>query len=194
MIWVSIREQKLFAAWPLPEAPGPLAGALVWKVIDDWRVGCFVCSTSAAEPSQVDGSLGTPLGLHAVADRIGESAPLGAEFRGRVPVGATQLPAEPHEPNRITTRILRLRGLEPGWNAGEVSLGDLPPREVVRAGICGPDEVVSVDSYRRYIYLHGTNHERKLGTPFSAGCVLLGNLTIAELFPAIPTGTPVLIE
>ncbi|MFH1497146.1 MAG: L,D-transpeptidase, partial [Verrucomicrobiota bacterium] len=77
--------------------------------------------------------------------------------------------------NLITSRILWLRGLEPGVNAGLNAEGD------------------TVDTYERYIYIHGTNHEDKLGTPQSAGCVLMGNLDIIALYDEVRVGDQVLI-
>jgi len=133
----------------------------------------YVVSTSREPPSCIENSLGTPTGLHAVADKIGAGAPAGMVFKGRVPVGWTwpETPAAQRYVNLITTRILRLRGLEPGHNAG-------PGR----------------DSYDRYIYLHGTNQPGKLGTPNSHGCVLLSDAEVTELFDAVPEGSLVWIE
>ena len=51
----------------------------------------------------------------------------------------------------------------------------------------------AVDTHARYIYIHGTNHEDKLGTPLSAGCVLMGNHEIVELYETVRTGDLVLI-
>lgn len=133
----------------------------------------FKISTSKNPPSCVADSEGTPDGLHVVADRIGADAPLGTVFKGRVSTGRlfSEMPTDEQIRNLITTRILRLRGLEPGHNAGE-----------------------GCDSYNRYIYIHGTNHEDRLGTPQSAGCVLMANAEIAALFPLIPSGTIVSIQ
>jgi hypothetical protein len=89
-----------------------------------------------------------------------------------VPTGRhfSELPAAEQQKNLITTRILWLRGLEPGTNAG----GD-------------------VDTHSRYIYLHGTNHENRIGQPASAGCVLLRNLDIIELYEEVRVGDQVWI-
>ncbi len=137
------------------------------------KVREYVVSTSRAAPSCVENSLGTPLGLHVVADKIGAGAPAGTVFKGRKPVGWTwrEAPAAEAAHNLITTRILRLRGLEPGQNAG-------PGR----------------DTYDRYIYIHGTNQPEKLGTPNSHGCVLLSDAEVAELFEAVPEGSLVWVE
>jgi lipoprotein-anchoring transpeptidase ErfK/SrfK len=39
-----------------------------------------------------------------------------------------------------------------------------------------------VDSYQRYIYIHGTNQEQRLGRPASHGCIRLGNDDMLALF------------
>ena len=75
-----------------------------------------------------------------------------------------------NEENLITTRILWLRGLEPGVNQGG-----------------------EVDSHDRYIYIHGTNHEDRIGTPQSAGCILMRNLDIIALFDEVRVGDQVWI-
>lgn len=130
-------------------------------------------STSRRPPSNVKNSLGTPRGLHQIAEKIGAGAPPGTVFKGRVNLGQhfNELSDEENEKNLITTRILWLRGLEPGINAG----GD-------------------VDTYERYIYIHGTNHEHRLGTPASSGCVQMNNIEIAGLFDEVRTGDLVWIE
>lgn len=135
-------------------------------------VKSYVVSTSLRPPSNVKNSLGTPRGLHEIAEKHGAGAPPGIVFVSRVSTGQhfSELPASEQEKNLVTTRILWLRGLEPGVNAG----GD-------------------VDTYSRYVYLHGTNQEAKLGTPSSAGCVVMGNLDVIELFDQVRVRDQVLI-
>ncbi len=137
-----------------------------------------VVSTSRRPPSNVKDSLGTPRGLHEIAERIGAGAPPGIVFKARVNTGRhySELGAEEHEKNLITTRILWLRGLEPGVNAGTNAAAE------------------SVDSHARYIYIHGTNHEERLGMPASSGCVQMRNTEIIELYDAVRTGDHVWIE
>lgn len=149
ILWVSILEQKMFL------------------FRDETVEQSLNISTSRRPPSNVENSLGTPWGLHMVSEKIGESAPHGMIFKGRVAQGKTyhDLPEAQEVENLITSRILRLKGLEPGVNQG--------------AGI---------DSWERYIYLHGTNREDLLGTPFSSGCILMNNQEIIDLFPKIPVG------
>jgi hypothetical protein len=136
-------------------------------------VKAYPISTSARPPSNLRHSLGTPRGLHEIAERIGAGQPPGMVFRSRVPTGQhyRELSDDENVGNLITSRILWLRGLEPGLNCGE-----------------------NVDSYQRYIYLHGTNHEDRIGTPASGGCVLLRNLDLVELYEHVRAGDWVWIE
>ena len=136
-------------------------------------VKSYIVSTSKRPPSNVKHSLGTPRGLHAIAERIGAGQPPGMVFKSRVPTGKhySELVDAATNENLITSRILWLRGLESGVNAGE-----------------------EVDTYSRYIYIHGTNHEDRLGEPLSAGCVLMRNLDIIELYENVRAGDHVLIQ
>ena len=132
----------------------------------------YAISTSKRPPSNVKHSLGTPRGLHTIAERIGAGQPPGVVFKSRVSTGehySEVVDAATHE-NLITSRILWLRGLEPGVNAG----GD-------------------VDTYERYIYIHGTNHESRIGESLSAGCVLMRNADIVELYEQVRAGDLVYI-
>jgi hypothetical protein len=133
-------------------------------------VKSYVISTSLRPPSNVRDSLGTPRGLHEIAERIGDGQPPGVVFKARVPTGRHFAEFPDAGPNLITTRILWLRGLEPGANQGG-----------------------EVDSHQRYIYIHGTNHEERIGEPFSGGCVLMRNLEVIELYDQVRTGDQVLI-
>ena len=130
-------------------------------------VKSYVVSTSKRPPSNIKDSLGTPRGLHEIAERIGAGQPPGMVFKARVPTGKHyfEYPDAGAGLDLITGRILWLRGLEPGVNRG----GD-------------------VDTYARYVYLHGTNHEDRIGEPLSSGCVLLRNADIVELYEEVRAG------
>ena len=132
----------------------------------------YVVSTSKRPPSNVKNSLGTPRGLHEIAERVGAGQPPGMVFKSRIPTGRhySEFPNAEIEPNLITSRILWLRGLEPAVNLGG-----------------------EVDTYERYVYIHGTNHENRIGEPLSAGCVLMRNLDIIELYEEVRAGDQVLI-
>lgn len=135
-------------------------------------VKSYAVSTSRLPASNVKNSLGTPRGLHEIAERIGAGQPAGMVFDSRAPTGRhfSEIPDVRPETNLVATRILWLRGLESGVNRG----GD-------------------VDTYERYIYIHGTNREERIGQPASAGCVLMRNLDIIELYDQVRVGDQVLI-
>ena len=128
----------------------------------------YQMSSSKNPPSCIEGSLGTPWGLHQVSEKIGWRQPVGMVFEGREPIGLkySECSPEKQQKNLITTRILRLVGLEEGINRGG-----------------------SVDSFARYIYIHGTNHEENLGRPASSGCLQVANLDAVELFDLVPLNT-----
>jgi hypothetical protein len=135
-------------------------------------VQSYPVSTSRRPPSNVKDSLGTPRGLHEIAERIGGGQPPGMVFKSRVPTGRhfSEWPDADTHANLITTRILWLRGLEPGVNLGG-----------------------EVDTYARYVYIHGTNREDRIGERISGGCVLMRNPDIAALFEVVRAGDQVLI-
>lgn len=124
----------------------------------------YVISTSRFGLGTEPGSFMTPLGRFQVSEKHGHDAPLGAVFKSRIPTG--EISPQGGDDDLVLTRILWLDGLEPG-NANTKS---------------------------RYIYIHGTNHEAKLGTPASHGCIRMFNADIAELFSFVPEGTPVEIR
>jgi hypothetical protein len=130
----------------------------------------FGVSTSQFGIGNREGSYKTPPGLHRVAEKIGGGAPPWTIFSSRENTGVVWTDGMDTE-NQILTRILRLQGLEPGVNAG--------PR---------------IDSYERYIYIHGTNREDMIGAPFSHGCVCMRNDDITTLYNMVEEGTYVYID
>jgi UDP-N-acetylmuramate--alanine ligase len=144
---------------------------VVSLVEDGTAIATWPCSTAAAGIDPREGSGGTPPGLHRIAARIGAGAAPGAVFDSREPTGETWDPRTPADDrDLVLTRILTLDGLEEGVNRGP-----------------------GVDSLARYIYLHGTNHEDRVGEPCSHGCVRLRNDDIADLFARVAEGDPVVI-
>ena len=134
------------------------------RVRGEWPV-----STASVGIGGADGSLRTPPGWHRVHARIGAGAERGTVFESRVPTGA-RWQGEPREDDLILTRVLTLDGQEEGINRGP-----------------------GVDSLARYIYLHGTNHEARLGRADSHGCVRLANDDVIELFDLAREGDAVMI-
>jgi hypothetical protein len=128
---------------------------------------CYRCSTSKFGIGQIAGSNCTPLGLHRIAEKHGADAEPGTVFKARKPVGHLRdgLPLE-----SITTRILWLDGLDPGFNRGG-----------------------NVDTFARYIYIHGFGDQASLGRPASHGCIHLADADLVPLFDLLPVGTLVWI-
>ncbi|MDB5967904.1 MAG: L,D-transpeptidase [Hydrocarboniphaga sp.] len=134
----------------------------------------FAVSSGANGIGEIQGSGMTPRGLHVVRARIGAGAPGGSVFRGRRATGevwSPELHAAYPQRDWILTRILWLSGLERGRN---------------RLGC--------VDTFRRYIYLHGAPSVCALGTPGSHGCVRMANDDIIALFDQVTVGTCVLLH
>lgn len=147
---------------------------------NDQLVKSSTISTSKNAYSVEEGSLGTPLALHKIADKIGDNQPIGTVFQSRAPIGKNYTQCVPSASGgcSITTRIMRLRGFEQGYNAGQ----------------CAHKPQKSCDSYDRYIYIHGTNVDDNIGTPKSAGCINLTNKEVLELFNLVEEGSIVLID
>ena len=119
--------------------------------------------TARNGPDCREGSGGTPTGWHRVVAVIGSGMPSEMRFASREPVGLWD--GQPCEEDLILARIFRLEGLEEGRNRGP-----------------------GVDSFERYIYLHGTNREDLLGTPASHGCVRLSNRDCLRLESLLQVG------
>ena len=136
---------------------------------DEMAKAAWPVSTAHAGIGGAEGSYRTPPGWHRVHRRIGEGAEAGSVFVAREPTGEIWR-GQPRDDDLILTRILTLDGLEEGVNRG-----------------------AGCDSLERYIYLHGTNHERLLGRPTSHGCVRLANADVRRLFDDVREGDYVLI-
>jgi len=144
--------------------------SLFENISASWRLGRKTpCSTSSFGIGQAEGSNRTPLGLHRIAEKIGAGEPVGTVFKGRKIVGHTSQPNLADA--KITTRILWLEGLEPGFNQGG-----------------------KVDSHARYIYIHGTADQKSIGQPASHGCIHLADADLMPLFDLVPGGTLVWIS
>ena len=130
----------------------------------------YDASTSRFGNGNRENSLKTPLGVHRIKEKYGAGAPPGRVFRDREDT-AEDWDHKQNGDNLILTRILRLEGLEEGINKGG-----------------------SVDSYERYIYIHGTGREDLVGTPLSHGCVCMRNLDVIRLFDAVKEGILVYID
>lgn len=133
----------------------------------------FPISTAKNGEGSIEGSGMTPLGLHSVKERFGDGADPFAVFKSRVATGELAVPVEGGD--AIIGRILRLHGLQPGINQGMNAEGK------------------NVDSFERYIYIHGTNDIAHLGQPASAGCVRMHPDGVVQLFELMPSGSHVFL-
>lgn len=133
----------------------------------------YAVSTAANGSGEQNGSFCTPRGRHHIRLKIGADCPPNTVFVGRRPTGETYTPelhAAYPERDWILTRILWLSGDEPGFNRGG-----------------------TVDTLRRYIYIHGTPDSTRMGQPGSHGCIRMRNADLIELFDCVEAGTPVVI-
>jgi hypothetical protein len=130
----------------------------------------YRCSTAKAGPGNKINSGKTPLGWHKIGAKVGGELEMGAVLKDRQWTGQVWKKGERADADLILSRILRLEGLEEGNNRG----GD-------------------VDTWNRYIYIHGTNQIEDLGRPASAGCVRLDPRDVIDLYERVDEGCCVLI-
>ena len=131
----------------------------------------YLVSTARNGAGELTGSNCTPRGRHIVRARIGAGQPVNTVFVGRRPTGEVWTPALGAKfPGRdwMLTRLLWLSGCEPGFN---------------RLG--------TVDTMRRYIYIHGSPDSAPMGVPGSIGCIRMRNADIVELFDQVAPYSPV---
>jgi L,D-transpeptidase YbiS len=131
---------------------------------DDETVRSYPISSSRFGIGTEEGSMKTPLGRFRIAEKIGHGAASGTIFKARVPLGPDD--PLPETEDFVTSRILWLDGI---------------------------DEE-NANTRDRFIYIHGTKHEDKIGTPASCGCVRMRNADVIELFDLVEEGAPVVIE
>ena len=144
---------------------------LYLKKIDRTVIKSYSISTSFLGEGQVENSFKTPLGNHIIAQKIGENADIGTIFKERVNTGriASIVKEKKDIPDDvITSRIMWLEGIDHGYNKGG-----------------------NVDSFNRFIYIHGTAEEGLIGTKASHGCIRMFNEDVIELFKLVDKGTKV---
>ena len=134
----------------------------------------YPISTSKYGEGSIENSFKTPLGKHSIKEMIGEEAEINTIFTSRINTkrSATIIDKfEDTDNDYVTSRIMWLDGEEDGLNKGG-----------------------NVDSFRRYIYIHGTHEEGLIGTKASHGCIRMFNYDVIELFNLVNIGTKVLIR
>lgn len=147
------------------------ANKIMAHYVGEKLAATYPISTSSQGVGCIENSNMTPHGVHTICEKYGEDAPEGMIFESREATGEIWTEGEDRD-NLITSRILRLRGEIPGINKG--------PR---------------VDSYDRYIYIHGTNKESAIGlSNVSHGCILMKNNDIIRLYDKVQEGCVVIIN
>ena len=131
----------------------------------------YPVSTSKYGIGNRAGSGKTPLGKHYIKQKIGYSAPKGMIFKARRSTGKIAIMNRRGAGDLVTTRIMWLKGRERGKNLGR-----------------------RIDSFKRYIYIHGTAEEKKIGKPASHGCIRMYNSHVIDLFNKVKVGTNVSIR
>jgi lipoprotein-anchoring transpeptidase ErfK/SrfK len=111
-----------------------------------------------------EGSFKTPTGNFRISQKIGGEMPSRTIFRSRVPLGPED--PLPSTEDLVMSRILWLDGLDEH----------------------------NANTRDRFIYIHGTKHEDKIGTPASHGCIRMRNDDVVELFELVDETTPVVIR
>ncbi len=133
-------------------------------------VESYIISSAQRGTGNLSGSYKTPLGVHFISEKFGYSAKIGSIFKARQNTHKTAKiltsTNEESSADNITSRILWLKGLEDGINTGK-----------------------NIASYDRYIYIHGTDEEGRLGKPVSHGCIRMSNLNVIDLFERVSVGT-----
>ena len=145
----------------------------LYFIIDNKILVQYPISSAKKGVGNQMGSEKTPLGLHSIKQKHGKDTPLYGRMIGRIfygQIAKIYKDTTSSKTDDITSRILWLDGEEDGINKGG-----------------------NIDSYNRYIYIHGTSEEGKIGQPASHGCIRMKNNDIVELFSKVKLNTKVLI-
>lgn len=128
----------------------------------------YSISTALNGVGEQEGSYKTPRGRHFISEMYGHNVPMGSVFVARRLTGEICTPGlmlEFPERDWVLTRIMRLSGLEDGINMGG-----------------------NVDTFKRYIYIHGCPDSCEMGVPLSHGCIRMRNSDVVELFDMVKIG------
>jgi lipoprotein-anchoring transpeptidase ErfK/SrfK len=160
----------LQASNPAPPAPETVRNEVIVSVKEQKlmllqngaKVTTYPVSTSKFGLGDGYGTMATPVGAMAVAQKIGDRAPIGAVFHHRRFTGEI---LKPNAPGRdpIITRIMWLRGLEAS----------------------------TARAFARCIYIHGTPQEKLIGKPASYGCIRMKSKDVTDLYSQLPVGSVV---
>jgi len=125
----------------------------------------YPVSTSKFGLGDQPGSKKTPIGTMVVREKVGGGARPGTVFKGRKPTGEV---IRPNAPGRdpIVSRILWLGGA-----SGSTK-----------------------NAYGRYIYIHGTAEESRVGEPASYGCIRMRSKDVIDLYDTVGVGSQVHVK
>ncbi len=167
--YLSIRYGKVFTEYLFIS----IKNQKLYYIKEDKVISSYLISSAKNGVGQDMHSGKTPEGLHIIQEKIGTNLPKGALFSERIfngKISKIYTDTIDRAIDEITSRILWLSGEEEGVNKGG-----------------------NIDTFNRYIYIHGTPEEGLIGRPASHGCIRMINKEIIELYELIPTKTPVLI-
>jgi len=125
----------------------------------------YPVSTACSGTGNIRDSFQTPTGKHRICEKIGHGMPVLTAFSARKAITVYDPATDDAQRDWILSRILWLEGMQTGIN---------------KRG--------KVDTRSRYIYIHGTHEEDKIGAPASHGCIRMRNLDIVELFEHVHEG------
>lgn len=134
----------------------------------------YVISSGKNGIGEAENSGKTPRGWHKIAEKIGQDTPINSVFVARQATGeiySSELAQQYPQRDWILTRILWLSGLEDGFNCG-----------------------AGCDTYKRYIYIHGTPESEPMEIPMSHGCIRMRNEDLIELFDLVEENALVYIS
>ena len=137
-------------------------------------ISSYPISSSYFGEGEIENSYKTPLGRHAIEEMIGQNSPKNTIYVNRESysqIADIVSEAIDNEEDYITSRVMWLTGLEPGFNQGG-----------------------NRDSFNRFIYIHGTHEEGLIGKKASHGCIRMLNHDVIELFDLLAKGTKVNIR
>src|SRR4030095_6189724 len=127
-------------------------------------VRTYPVSTSRFGIGTEKGSFKTPIGRFRVIEKIGGQMPVGTIFQSRIPLKPDDPP--PPTEDLVMSRILWLDGLEEH----------------------------NANTRERFIYIHGTKHEAKIGSPASCGCIRMRNPDVVGFLHLVDAHRSVIIE
>lgn len=145
----------------------------LYHLLNGIIISTYEISSSEYGIGNNQGSNKTPIGLHRIRKKYGKNTPENGKMIGRIYTGKIAKiysDLTRSKTDDVTSRILWLEGLEKGKNRGD-----------------------GIDSFKRYIYIHGTSEEGRIGIPSSHGCIRMKNKDIINLYKKLEVGTLVLI-